>query len=271
LYMGPEASNSVTTPDCRIRHVRNTYVVGPAVFPSIGSPNPMLTGVALARRMGDHLGTSQSWTADPGVQALFDGLNTGPWRMTTIKGQPAERSNPGSMRVLNGALETVAGNDMGIYWHTTPVPNNFVLRLQWLRWHQAANSGVYLRFPSPESKGYNNTAYVADDFGFEVQIDENGDMPVHRTGAIYRKDNRSDFMTLNQVPARAPGEWNDYEIRVKDQLYTVLLNGQQVCVFDNSTAYPNRGHDIETYIGLQIYPDPRSIVAYRHIQIRPLP
>jgi hypothetical protein len=221
----------------------------------------MLTGVALARRMGDHLGTSQSWTADPGFQALFDGLNTGPWRLTTIKGQPA----------LNGTLETVAGNDMGIYWHTAPVPKNFVLRLQWLRWHQAANSGVYLRFPSPESKGYNNTAYVADDFGFEVQIDENGDVPVHRTGAIYRKDNRNDFMTLNQVPARAPGEWNDYEIRVKDQLYTVLLNGQQVCVFDNSTAYPNRGHDIETYIGLQIYPDPRSIVAYRHLQIRPLP
>jgi hypothetical protein len=175
------------------------------------------------------------------------------------------------MRVIDGALETVAGNDMGIFWHTAPAPANFVLKLQWLRWHDAANSGVYIRFPLPDSKNYDNTAFVADDFGFEVQIDEFGDMPVHRTGAIYRKDNRTDFETLTQAPARPPGEWNDYEIRVEDQTYTVKLNGQQVCVFDNSTAYPARGHDAQTHIGLQVYADPKSLVAYRHIQIKALP
>ena len=57
-------------------------------------------------------------------------------------------------------------------------------------------------------------------------------MPVHRTGAIYRKDNRTDFETLNQVPAQSPGDWNDYEIGVENQLYSVFLNGRQVCVFD---------------------------------------
>ena len=48
--------------------------------------------------------------------------------------------------MLNGTLETVAGNDMGIFWHTVPTPADFVLKLQWLRWHDAANSGVYLSF-----------------------------------------------------------------------------------------------------------------------------
>lgn len=271
LYMGVESSDSVTLPDCRLRHVKNAFVVGPSVFPTIGSPNPMLTGVALARRLGDQLATPTAWTPDPGFQALFNGFDTGAWRMTTIRNQPPNRSNPGSMRVMNGTLETVAGNDMGIYWHTTPAPTNFVLKLQWLRWHDAANSGVYVRFPHPDSKNYNNTAFVADDFGFEVQIDEFGDMPVHRTGAIYRKDNRTDFETLNQTPARGPGDWNDYEIRVQNQVYTVVLNGQQVCTFDNSSAYPTRGHDAQTYIGLQVYADPRSLVAYRHIQIKALP
>ena len=47
-------------------------------------------------------------------------------------------------------------------------------RLQWLRWDQWGNSGVFVRFPNPNTKGYNNTAYVAIDFGFEVQIDEAG-------------------------------------------------------------------------------------------------
>jgi hypothetical protein len=51
----------------------------------------------------------------------------------------------------------------------------------------------------------------------------------------------------------------------------VTLNGQQVCVFDNSTAYPTRGHDAQTFIGLQVYADPKSLVAYRHIQIKALP
>jgi choline dehydrogenase-like flavoprotein len=271
LYMGAESSDSVTLPDGRIRHVSNAYVVGPAIFPAIGSPNPMLTGVALARRLGDQLVKPIAWPGDPGFQVLFNGFDAGAWRMTTIRRQPPNRSNPGSMRVLNGTLETVAGNDMGIFWHTAATPANFILKLQWLRWHEAANSGIYVRFPNPDSKSYDNTAFVADDFGFEVQIDEFGDMPVHRTGAIYRKDNRTDFETLNQVAARAPGEWNDYEIRVENQLYTVSMNGQQVCVFNNSTAYPSRGHDPQTYIGLQVYADPKSIVAYRRIQIRALP
>jgi choline dehydrogenase-like flavoprotein len=43
LYMGEGSSNSVALPDCRIRHTSNAYVAGPALFPTIGSPNPMLT------------------------------------------------------------------------------------------------------------------------------------------------------------------------------------------------------------------------------------
>jgi choline dehydrogenase-like flavoprotein len=271
LHMGAEASDSVTLPDCRIRHVKNAYVVGPALFPTIGSPNPMLTGVALARRLGDQLATPTAWTGEAGFQVLFNGFDTGSWRMTTIRNQPVNRSNPGSMRVIDGTLETIPGTDMGIFWHTVPMPTDFVLKLQWLRWHDAANSGVYVRFPDPDTKNYNNTAFVADDFGFEVQIDEFGDIPVHRTGAIYRKDNRTDFETLNQVAARPAGEWNDYEIRVEGQTYTVKLNGQQVCVFDNSTAYPGRGHDAQTFIGLQVYSDPRAQIAYRRVQMKALP
>src|SRR6266542_4553866 len=55
LRMGDDANKSVTDANCRFHHVTNAYVAGPALFPTIGSPNPMLTGIALVRRLGDHL------------------------------------------------------------------------------------------------------------------------------------------------------------------------------------------------------------------------
>lgn len=39
----------------RFHETPNAYVAGPALFPQAGSPNPMLTGVALARRTAEFL------------------------------------------------------------------------------------------------------------------------------------------------------------------------------------------------------------------------
>ena len=85
LYMGEVGSDSVTLPDCRVRHVSNAYVSGPSLLPTIGSPNPMLAGVSLARRLGDQLARSAPFQAEPGFDVLFDGSDTGNWRMTTIR------------------------------------------------------------------------------------------------------------------------------------------------------------------------------------------
>ena len=277
LFMGAAAGTSVTLPDGRLRDTTNAYVLGPSVFPTIGSPNPMLTGVALARRLGDKLAAPEPFEAEPGFEVLFNGFDTSFWRMTTIRNQPG-RDKSGAMRVIDGSLETAAGTDMSIFWCTKPTPANFVLRLQWMRLTEDSNSGVYVRFPDPETKGYDNTAYVADDFGFEVQVDELGapdGAGIHRTGAIYRKDNRTDQETLNQRAALPVGEWNDYEIRVEGQVYTVLLNGSLVCRFDNAGLYTGRGlastQTSPAFVGLQVYANPRYFVRYRHIRIKALP
>jgi hypothetical protein len=55
LWMGTDPSRSVTNEDGRFHQVDNLYAAGPCLFPSIGSPNPMLTGIALARRTGDRI------------------------------------------------------------------------------------------------------------------------------------------------------------------------------------------------------------------------
>ena len=49
LWMGSDSTNSVTDKDGRFHNVQNSYVAGPALIPRIGSANPTLTALALAR------------------------------------------------------------------------------------------------------------------------------------------------------------------------------------------------------------------------------
>jgi choline dehydrogenase-like flavoprotein len=271
LVMGDDPTKSVTNANARFHFSPNTYAAGPALHPTVGSPNPMLTGVALARRLGDHIVPPPApFAPEAGFTSLFDGFDMSKWSMSKITNQPPEKSNPGSFIVVDSTLESTPGNDLGLLWHTDAMPANYVLRLQWLRWDDHGNSGVFIRFPNPNSKGYNNTAYVGVNFGFEVQIDEFGEpdgLPKHKTGAVYDQDGQ----TLTQKPAKAAGQWNDFEITVVGQDYTVKLNGDQVAKFTNTD--PNRGKPsapgAPSFIGLQSHFGSR--VAFRNIRFKQLP
>ena len=50
LFMGEsEKDGSVTDANGRFHNIKNAYVAGPALFPTVGSANPSLTGLSLAR------------------------------------------------------------------------------------------------------------------------------------------------------------------------------------------------------------------------------
>jgi hypothetical protein len=261
LCLGTDPNTSVTDPNSRFHFVTNAYVAGPALFPTVGSPNPMLTGVALARRLADSM-IVPTFTPDPGFTMLFDGADTSKWRMSKITNQPG-RDNPGTFLVVDRSLESLPGNDLGLFWNIDPTPPDFILKLEFLRWRDDDNSGVFLRFPDPNSKGYNNTAYVAIDFGFEVQIDEIGQgnppgLPIHKTGAIYS------FAAPQNPNVRPPGQWNEYEFRAQGQNYQVFLNGTKVTEYQNPD--PVRGTTTNPcFIGLQTH---TGRVAFRKIQIK---
>jgi choline dehydrogenase-like flavoprotein len=53
--MGNDAAWSVVDRDCRVHGTSNLYVTGASVFPTAGYANPMLTIVALAIRLAEHL------------------------------------------------------------------------------------------------------------------------------------------------------------------------------------------------------------------------
>jgi len=269
LWMGDNPATSVTNSLGRFHAVENLYAAPPATVPTTGSPNPMLTGIALVRRLGDALVAPIA--PDPGFTSLFDGTSASlaKWRMSTIQNQPG-RDNPGSFLLANRTLEAHPGTDIGLFWHTDPTPVNFVLKLEWLRTAENDNSGVFVRFPNPGSKGYDNTAFVGVDFGFEIQIDQAAapdGQAVHKTGAIYNFAGPTDPANL---PVRPVGWWNQYEIRVQVQTYTVLLNGVQITQFTfapgSDAAHPDRGLPIgDRFIGLQTH---TGLVAFRNVQIK---
>jgi len=268
LAMGDDPATSITNPDGRFHHVGNAYALGPCLLPTIGSPNPMLTGIALARRMADHLTAKpRIVTQEAEFTPIFDGTTLNKWRMSVIHDQPG-RDDPGRFVIVDGALQSQPGTDLGLLWYSDPMPADFVLKLEWTRALHEDNSGVFLRFPHPNTKNFNNTAFVPVVFGFEVQIDEMGapdGLTIHRTGAIYNEPSQA----LNPQAARPPGQWNEFEIRVQGQTYTVLLNGAQVTVFDN----PHAGRGLPStpgapsFIGLQTHTGRGS---FRNIRMKPL-
>jgi choline dehydrogenase-like flavoprotein len=55
LWMGTDPASSVTDPVGRFHHLQNAYACDQAICPTVGSANPVLTGLTLARQLADHL------------------------------------------------------------------------------------------------------------------------------------------------------------------------------------------------------------------------
>jgi hypothetical protein len=220
MRMGDTIADAVTNDFGRIHDTTNCYVAGPALFPTLGSPNPMLTGVALGRSTGDLLNRSVLPGPDPiispqpevGFRSLFDGTAAtfGKWRLA---GPPG-----GGMAHVNGEMVSYGDGGLRLFYYATETFGDFTLRLQFRIFDPAKhNSGVFLRFarptldltPAQASRlahdapfDLGNPAWKPVVTGFEVQVDDNalgdstkdfyGIQPEpnglfkNRTGAIYK-------------------------------------------------------------------------------------
>jgi len=288
LRFGDDPNKSVTDSNCRFHNITNAYVAGPALFPTIGSPNPMLTGIALVRRLGDHLIPEPPLlTAEPGFTYLFDGSDAqfANWQI----------AGGGSfVRFGRTMIAQQDGRGIGLLFYKLQQFEDFTLRLDFLLPHPRGNnndnSGVFVRFcdprlpdPAPDPVDpANNAAFVAVHTGFEIQIDEEarGDTRFGepdgsffaRTGAIYKiktlgtGPGQQDYKNTQNLAAR---QWHNYEIDVNGQDYIVRLNGQEATRFQRSntdqrgkppSVDPNSG-----FIGLQTH---TGNVAFANIRIK---
>jgi choline dehydrogenase-like flavoprotein len=289
LRMGDDQNTSVTDANCRFHHVTNAYVAGPALFPTIGSPNPMLTGIALARRLGDHLiPEPPPATPEPGFTYLFDGSDAqfANWQMA---------GGGFFSRFGRTMIAQQDGRGIGLLFYTPRTFENFILRLDFLLPHPRGanndNSGVFVRFrdprlPDPAPNPVdppNNAAFVAVHTGFEIQIDEEarGDRRFGepdgsffaRTGAIYKitspgtGQGQQNYKNNQNLAA---GRWHSYEIEVNNQDYIVRLNGQEATQFRRSATDTVRGNPPSVdpnsgFIGLQTH---TGAVAFANVRIK---
>ncbi|OKK05204.1 OmpL47-type beta-barrel domain-containing protein [Streptomyces sp. CB02400] len=169
---------------------------------------------------------------------------------------------------------------LGMLWFPERKYGDFSLKLQWRDDAPGtgnANSGVFVRFPQvhdhPEET---RPEWVAIKYGHEVQVFDSPTGDMYKTGSVYGFDR----VGLAGAGVTQKGTWNDYEIRVVDQHYSVYRNGVLINEFDNIGGQdftPPRSDDPGTdgrrfasgYIGLQVH-GTTDVVSYRDVRIKEL-
>ncbi|WP_078957927.1 OmpL47-type beta-barrel domain-containing protein [Streptomyces glaucescens] len=209
-----------------------------------------------------------------GYQKIFDGSAQSFAAWQHVGGGSFALNPDGSMTSGTGR----AG--LGMLWFPQRKYGDFSLRLQWRDDAPGtgnANSGVLVRFPwvhdHPEEP---RPEWVAIKFGHEVQVLDRPDGDLYKTGSVYGFDR----VGLAGAGVTQKGTWNDYEIRVVDQHYSVYRNGVLINEFDNLGGQeftPPRADDPGTdgrryasgHIGLQVH-GTSDVISYRDIRIREL-
>lgn len=168
-------------------------------------------------------------------------------------GQGWRQAGPGSFVVADGVAAAKGG--MGLWWYTNQMFTNFVLRVDFAQDQEAADSGIYVRFPDP-----GNDPWVAAKRGHEIEIGNANDAkPTWRTGSIYP------FHAPAKPNTRPAGQWNDCEIVCVDHSYSVRINDQLVNTWTDDKQRCAYG-----YIGLQNYDDGKT-VRFRNLRVKTLP
>ncbi|MHC3389098.1 OmpL47-type beta-barrel domain-containing protein [Streptomyces lavendulocolor] len=209
-----------------------------------------------------------------GYRTLFDGTAETFAKWQHVGGGKFSLNGDGSMT----SSTTVPG--MGMLWFPQRRYGDFSLKLQWRDDAPGtgnANSGVFVRFPNvhdhPEEP---RPEWVAIRFGHEVQVLDRPDGDMYKTGSVYGFDR----VGLGGAGVTPKGTWNDYEIRVEGQHYTVFRNGVLINEFDNDGGQefsPPRAGDPGTdgrryatgHIGLQVH-GTTDVISYRDIRIKEL-
>lgn len=186
----------------------------------------------------------------------------------------------GFRRNSDGSITSQAVGGLGMLWFPVREYGDFSLKLQWRDDAPdggRVNSGVFVRFPQVHQHPQEpRPEWVAIKYGHEMQIFDRADGDMYKTGSVYGFDR----VDLAGAGVTAKGTWNDYEIRVVGQHYSLFRNGVLInefvndpdAVFDPPRADDPGGAGREHptgYIGLQNH-GATDIVSFRNIRIAPL-
>ncbi|MEV8244312.1 family 16 glycoside hydrolase [Streptomyces rochei] len=209
-----------------------------------------------------------------GYRAILDGSQESFAKWQQVGGGSFALNEDGSI------TSSTSTPGMGMLWFPKRKYGDFSLKLQWrddAPGTANTNGGVFVRFPQvhdhPEES---RPEWVAIKYGHEVQVFDSPTGDMYKSGSIYGFDR----VGLAGAGVTEKGTWNDYEIRVVDQHYSIYRNGVLINEFDNTGGqdfYPPRSDDPGTdgrryasgYIGLQVH-GTTDVVSYRDVRIREL-
>ncbi|MDQ7909465.1 ThuA domain-containing protein [Phytohabitans sp. ZYX-F-186] len=218
----------------------------------------------------------------PGYKSIFDGTaySLSGWR----------QAPSGSFQVRpDGTMRTQGG--LGMLWYADQQFADYSIRLQFRDVSPEgtrANSGVFVRFPDPRTplaqrppgscgtvgSAASSPAWVAIFCGHEIQLYDGDTGEPQKTGSVYNFDPNN----LAQSGASAKNVWNDYEIKVEGQHYTIIRNGVVINEFDNTPGkQSSRAGDPPTdlrqflsgFIGLQNH-GTNDLMEFRNVRVREL-
>ena len=191
---------------------------------------------------------------------LFNGKDLDGW------GQIMRPAGAAGFAVEDGVMRSTR-KAKGMIWYTREKIGNATLRIVYTMSNDKGNSGIFIRIP--EKPGSEDDAIHR---GIEVQIDNNDD-DWHATGTLYS-------MTKALArPYKHAGEWSTMDITLDGLRTIVHLNGVLVTDYDGVSPVPERTkpweprrgpRPAEGYIGIQTH-DPRAVLSFREISVRPLP
>ena len=209
-----------------------------------------------------------------GYRWLFDG---------TADSLDGWRQAPGGHFELLPGGSILSRGGLGMLWYEDEEFSDFSLKLQFRDVSQGstyANGGVFVRFPDPSAAeppecGQNQSeAWVAIMCGHEIQIYDGPSGEPQKTGSVYNFSP----VGLDEAGVTEKGVWNDYEIRVVGQHYTILRNGEVINEWENTPGQESsRAGDPPTdlrqfasgFIGLQNHGN-NDLMEYRNVRVRDL-
>lgn len=247
-----QAGSAITDVNGRFQGISNAYVAGPAAFPTLGSANPSLTALSLARRVATAITNTGNAASAPG----FAPLSPAPADWLMVK-QP---NSPASMIHYGSVMETVGW--YGLYWYIKEQFGNFELSVDWRISRREENSGIYIRIPAANVA---NALQQADAMGHEIQIDQRGyDSATNTEGHLLKVTGAIYDLQAPSLSTTVPiGVWNNFLIEANGPRIRVTLNGQLVNDYQSSRQQSG-------YIALQAH-DYLSRTQFRNLQIKKLP
>ena len=190
-------------------------------------------------------------TVEPGFTSLFNGKDFTDWKL----------SNPDSWSIENGAIKANGTPGHAFYDGAFKghLFRNFELKVDVMT-RAGSNGGIYV-LTEFQDKGFPRK-------GFEIQVN-NSHTDRIRTGSIYHVQD-----VLDTSPAK-DDEWFTEHIIVKDKTITVRVNDKEVATWtqdekwDGGREGAGRMISGPGTIAFQAH-DPKSVVYYRNVRIKPL-